>query len=260
MTSTNSIGIRIAGFTIILLLFLFSMWKMLEFGVSKYQQFRMPLSLPTPTITPQVFSSPVPQESLNPQLAQQLFTAQQTLVGYTKQYIESLPADIPKDQVLDPKNIQAFIEKNKGVLLPELRPGTVKTTTSAGKKAIQAYLDKISASHNKQVVPITGDAIITALGKQQSGEDVNALAPILASIEKNFSLFTAIQVPKEAVALHTKLLQGTLSLIDNVKLLQQMRQDVIAGLIGQRNLTDLNDVFSSIATQIAALERKYGIK
>lgn len=233
---------------------------MIELGVSKYQQFTTPVALPTPTITPQAFVSPVPQESLDPQLAQELSAAQQTLVGYTKKYIESLPADIPKDQVLDPKNIQAFIEKNKGALLPELRPGTVKTTTSAGKKAIQAYLDKISASHNKQVVPITGDAIITALGKQQSGEDANALSPILASLEKNFSLFTSIQVPKEAISLHTKLLQGTLSLIDNVKLLQQMRQDVIAGLIGQRNLTDLNDVFSRIATQIAALERKYGIK
>ncbi|OGY30895.1 MAG: hypothetical protein A3C02_03365 [Candidatus Andersenbacteria bacterium RIFCSPHIGHO2_02_FULL_45_11] len=262
MTDTNSIGLRIAAITITLLLGAFGIFKGAEFGIMKYRQSQVqnnsvvPIASIAPTVTPEA--------PLTPELEQELSiltgAVQQSLIGYTKKYIESLPADIPKDEVLDQKNVQGFVDANRGVLLATLPAGTIKTTTASGKKAIQTYLDSISASHNKAIAPVTGTAIIAALGKQQSGEDLEALAPIRTSLEQNFSLFSSVLSPKEAIALHTKLLQATQSLITNVKLLQDMRTDVVAGLIGQRNITDLNLVFADIASQIQALETKYKLE
>lgn len=264
MDSLNRLGIRIVAITFITGLALFGIWKGIELGISKSGNTALLQSASTPTPLPISIQDPSPQESLTPELAQEFSslasTAQQVLIGYTKKYIESLPADIPKDQVLDTKNVQGFVDANRGILLAELPAGTVKTATASGKKAIQTYLDSISASHNKAIAPVTGTSIIEALEKQRSGEDLEALAPIRSSIEKNFELFTAIQVPKEAATLHTKLLQATQSLIANVKLLQDMRTDIVAGLIGQRNLTDLNLVFADIASQIQALETKYNLQ
>lgn len=266
MTTINTIGLRIVGITVVIALALFGLWKGIEFGILKYKISQVSnINETSPSISPTPYTtSRQDVESLTPEFTNELSsladTAQQTLVGYTKQYIESLPANAPKEQVLDQRNLQSFIDANKGTLLPELSAGTVKTTQSSGKKAIQIYLDAISASHNTTIAPITGDAIIAALNKQQGGEELEALAPIRSALEKNFSLFSSVQAPQEAVPLHTKLLQATQSLITTVKLLQEMRYDTVAGLIGQRNLTDLNAVFSDIASQILALETKYDIK
>lgn len=264
MDSLNRLGIRIVAITFIATLLLYGMWKGIEFGISKYQepQLQNITQTPNPTISP--ITTPIPEESLTPELAKELSafteTEQQKIVGYTKKYIESLPADIPKNEVLDQKNVQGFVDANRGTLLPELSVGTIKTTTTSGKKEIQTYLDSTSASHNKKIVPVTGTEIIDALSKQQGGEDLEALAPIRTSLEQNFSLFSSVLVPKEAITLHTKLLQATQSLITNVKLLQDMRTDIVAGLIGQRNITDLNLVFADIASQIQALETKYKLQ
>lgn len=264
MNTANAIGIRMVGITLLAVFAIFGAWKGVEWGVRKIQSTKEQPSI-LPSFSPVIASQPVdtplpPKDDVDTVLSSIDQTAQQTFVGYTKKYIESLPTDIPRDEVLDQKNVQGFVDANRGVLLATLPAGTIKTTTASDKKAIQTYLDSISASHNKAIAPVTGTAIIDALGKQQSGEDLEALAPVRSSIEKNFELFVTIQAPKEAVTLHTKLLQATQSLVANVKLLQDMRTDIVAGLIGQRNLTDLNLVFADIASQIQALETKYKIE
>lgn len=264
MDSLNRLGIRIIGITAVVLLLIFGAWKGITLGISSYQMSRVSQVSPTPLSNIQALPSTTPEPSLTPQQAQELSTlaakAQQTLVGYTKKYIASLPANSDKNQVLDQKALQEFVEANKGKLLPDLPAGTVKTTTSKGKKAIQKYLDSISPVQNTAIKTVTGDAIIVALEQQQSGEDLEALAPVRSLLEQNFTLFSSVETPKEALDLQIKLLQATQALVTNVKLLQDMRNDIVAGLIGQRNLTDLNAVFTDIATQISALETKYGIK
>jgi hypothetical protein len=261
MNDINKIGIRIGVITLIVIVLVFVVWKGAEIGISKYRTSNLSAT-PTTTTVPSPTTTPDNSSSL--ETAQEVSnitdTAQKTLVGYTKQYIESLPPEISKEGVLDQKTLQAFIDTHKGDLLPQLPEGTVKIITKSGKVTIQSYLDSIAPSHNKSITSVTGEDIITALAKQQSGEDLQALAPVRASVEKNFEIFKSVATPTETVEMHTKLLQATQALINNIKLLQDMRNDIVAGLIGQRNITDLNLVFADIAAQISALETKYNIK
>ncbi|HLC49058.1 MAG TPA: hypothetical protein VJI96_01590 [Candidatus Andersenbacteria bacterium] len=260
MNELNRIGIRVMGIIVVVLLVIVGIWKGIALGISEYQTTKTPEI----TVSPTPIAYPSPETTLTPELQQELSTfvdtTKETLVGYTKKYVESLPTDIPKDQVLDSKKVEAFVLANQGTLLPELFAGTLQTTTKSGKQAIQTYLDAISPVQNPAIKPITGDMITEALAKQESGEDLQALVAIRASIENNFTIFKSVKAPKEATELHTKLLQATLALMNNITLLQNMKTDFIGGLIGQKNLADLNAVFTDIGTQILALETKYNIK
>jgi hypothetical protein len=258
MNMINTIGIRIGGITLILVLLLFGVWKGIELGVSQLKNSNTAMVSPSPRVEGKSTTPLTPQ--LKQEFSTAADTARETLVGYTKKYVESLPTDIAKDQVLDPKKIEAFVTANQGKLLPDLPAGTVQTISTSGKQAIQTYLDAISPTQNPAIVTVTGDIITSALAKQESNEDLQALAPIRTSVENNFKIFQSVKTPKEAVALHTKLLQATQALINNIKLLQEMRNDTVGGLIGQKNLADLNAVFTDIGNQILALETKYKIK
>lgn len=256
MNPTNKIGIRIMVTTLILALVLIGIWKAVEFGISAYKA-------PQATTTPTPIALP-PESTQDPTIQQELSTfvdtAQESLTGYTKKYVDSLPTDITKEQVLDQKALEAFVDANRGPLLPELPAGTIQTTSAAGKKAIQTYLDSISPVQNKEIATVTGDMITEALAKQQSNEELQAIVPIRASIEKNLEIFKSVKTPQESLELHTKLIQATQSLLSSIKLLQEMRNDLVGGLIGQKNLADLNGVFTEISNNILALESKYDIK
>ncbi len=260
MNSINTLGIRIIGITLILILVIFGVWKGTELAISKYQTSRTVTSTITPAPTPLVQVEPTLAPEVEKELSAFADTARKTLIGYTKKYVESLPVDITKAQLLEPKRIEAFVDANRGTLLPDLPAGTVQTTTKSGKSAIQAYLDEISPIQNSAIKTITGDMITSGLAKQESNEELQALAPLLLSLEDNFKIFQNIKAPQEAATFHTKLLRATQALINNVKLLQGMRNDFVGGLIGQKNLADLNAVFTDIGTQILALETKYKIK
>lgn len=261
MNDINRIGIRVMGIIIVVLMIIFGIWQGIAFGIAQYRDSR---TIPSPTVTPTIAVSPLPEESLSPEASSKLAaladSAQQTLIGYTKQYVDSLPANSTQEQVLDKKAIEAFVDANRGSLLQDLPAGTLKVSAKSGKQAIIAYLDAISSSHNSAIATVTGDMIIAALAKQEGGEDAQALLPVRKSIEGNLAIFESVSTPKEAEALHTKLLQSTRALLNAVTLLQNMRNDFVGGLIGQRNLADLNAVFADISAQILALETKYNIK
>lgn len=260
MNTINKIGIRTFFITTVSVLIIFGIFKVFSVGISTYKEAH-PKQAPSPipaasTIQPLQSNEPV----LTEELSQAIDTAEHTLAGYTKKYVESLPKDITKEQVLDQKKIEEFVDTNRQPLLPELTVGTLKTTTTTGKAAIQKYLDSISPTQNKDIAIVTGDMITQALEKQQSSEELEAMVPIRASIEKNLGIFTNIKAPKEAQDLHTKLLRATTSLLNNITLLQNMRNDLVGGLMGQKNLADLNAVFTDIGNQILSLETKYDIK
>lgn len=261
MNDLNRIGIRVMSIVVVVLIIIFGIWKGIAFGISEY---RTSQTTPSPTLLPQTSPLNLSEEPLNPELSQQLSTladsAQETLVGYTKQYVDSLPANSTQEQVLDQKTIEAFVDANRGSLLQDLPAGAVKISAKTGRQAIVEYLDAISSSHNSAIATVTGDMIIAALAKQEGGEDTQALVPIRTSIESNLVIFESVSAPKEAEALHTKLLQSTRALLYAVTLLQNMKSDFVGGLIGQRNLADLNMAFADISAQILALETKYNIE
>ncbi len=261
MNDINRIGIRIVSIVIVVVMILFGIWQGITFAIS---QLRTSNPTPLPSTAPTIAASPLAEEPLSPDTARKLTeladSARQTLTGYTKQYVESLPANSTQEQVLDQQAIENFVNANRGALLPELPEGTVQVSTKTGKQAISDYLDAIAASHNTAIASVTGDTIIAALAKQESGEDPQALLPVRKSIEGNLNIFKSIQAPKEAEALHTKLIQATQALLTSVGLLQNMSSDFVGGLIGQKNLADLNTVFADISEQIRALETKYDLE
>jgi len=203
-------------------------------------------------------------QSLSPELVKQMteYASQKSKeVGpVTKKYVESLPKEQSKEQVLGESTIATYIDSNRGILLPELPAGTVKLSTASGKTAIKTYLDQISPAQNKKIQNITGDAIGTAFQNEQSGQDPKALTPILASITANFDLLKGIATPKEAEVLQTKLLQATQALITNIQVIQSFKQDPISGLIGLKNISALDAVYTDISAQISALEKKYNLQ
>lgn len=260
MNTINKVGIRMVGITLAITIIAFGLWKGAVFMLNSTSSTAQVTPTPLPT---QALLTPTPlviPSELQQQISSYTKSAEESLGVYTKKYLATLPSDATQAQVLDPKTLEKFIEENRGVLLPKLSKGTVKTSSTSGKNAVQSYLDKISPAQNKEIQPVTGNMITSALEKQISNENPQAMTPVRASIEKNFEIFKSIEVPKEAEGLHTKLLQATRSMIDNTLLLQSMQQDFIGGLIGHKNITALDPVFSDISNQILALEKKYNLK
>jgi hypothetical protein len=261
MTSINALGIRIAIIACISVTVLFGITKIFETAFS-----HTPIQQPSPTTqaTTLPITNPAPLQSLSPETLHQLANlAKQdsTKIGpETKKYVSSLPADAEQTKVLNPTTINSYVDTNKGQLLASLPSGLLKTSSSAGKTAIKTYLDAVSYTQNTKLQNITGDSIVTAFQKQESGEDVNALTPVLASVQSNYDILKAITVPKEAADIQTKILQATYALIINIQRVQTFKTDQINGLIGLKNISDLDPVFLDISTQITALEKKYNLQ
>ena len=261
MTPVNALGIRTAITVITITAIALGVWKLATLGFS-HTAIQQESPSPIAEISPS--PSPSPVQSLSPELLDQMKKYAQSTgsnIGpETKKYVATLPKDATQAQVLDQKNLTTYVSANQGQLLPVLQPGTIKTSTATGKAAIKTYLDSISQAQNSKIKPVTGTDIVNAFQAQEGGTDANALAPILVNVQSNFDLFKAIATPQEAVPLQTKLLQATISLIQNIKLIQAFKTDQISGLIGLKNVSDLDGVYADIATQISALEKKYNLQ
>jgi hypothetical protein len=179
---------------------------------------------------------------------------------YTGKYLASLPADLAKEQILDKARLEAFVEENKGELLPPLPAGTVKTSTASGKEAVQVYLDKISSTTNKELKLVTSTEIEAAFRASYADPKNSQLRNVRTALEKNFTILKGVEAPAEAKDLHEKLLMATQSLVTNVELLEHMSKDFVSGMIGAKNIELLGSVFQDIAGQISALEEKYGLQ
>lgn len=173
---------------------------------------------------------------------------------YTKKYLSTLPANLPRENVIEKERLEAFIEQEKGVLLPQV---TVKTTKDSGKEAIQTYLEAISAN-NPDITAISSTDIENAYRDYYSTPKTSTDLPnILESLKKNASVLANIQVPAEAKALHEKLLAASQALAGNTELLINITNDFVGSLIGAKNIELLGPIFNSIAEDVVALEKKY---
>jgi hypothetical protein len=175
---------------------------------------------------------------------------------YTEKYLAQLPEDISREDILVKERIEAFIELNKGPLLPEVAEVSLKTTSAVGKEAVDAYLKSVSATHNPQLSAITNDEIEQALTAQLSLQP-QAMQEIIKKLESNVTVLRATPTPQETKALHRQLIAASEALLANTKLLQGIDSDFVGSLIASKKIDELAAVFADIATQVTALEAKY---
>lgn len=178
---------------------------------------------------------------------------------FTGKYLSQLPEETDRDQILNQERLEAFVNLNKGLLVPSIAPTAIKTTTDSGKEAIQAYLQNIASSHNKELFAVTNSDIEVALTARLRNQP-QPLDDIEGKLEKNAVALQAVATPAETVALHQKLVGASQALHENVKLLQNTPQDFVGGLIASKNIEALGTVFQEIAQEIAALEQKYELE
>ena len=179
---------------------------------------------------------------------------------YTQLYLATLPDDIPRDQILDQARITAFVEQNKGELLPPLAEGRHKTTEAEGAEAIEAYLDSISSVHNPAIRPVTSSDLEAAFRLQVNGQDTGPMDGVVENLTGNVAILEEVAAPAEASQLHRTLLTASVELHKNAVALRNVNQDFIGGLIAARKIEELGAVFNQIASEIQALEIKYGLE
>jgi len=181
---------------------------------------------------------------------------------YTKEYIAGLPPELSREEFLDKARLEAFVEEHRASALVEVTAESLTVTAEDGvnKAVVEKYLDTISASHNPEVTAVTSDEIDVAYRAAYQNQESAELETILAALTKNVEILQATAVPASAVDLHVLLLSASTSLRDNVALLLNMDTDFVGGLIGARNIEVLGADFAEVAKQVAALEKKWGIK
>lgn len=179
---------------------------------------------------------------------------------YTQRYLATLPENAPREDVVNQAKIEAFVNTNKGELLPTIPQQDILTDPATGKEAISRYLNSVSSAHNSALKPVTNADIEAAFELAYVQQQPEAMNNIIASLEQNLSTLKSAPTPQETLGLHTTLIAATQSLLANVKLLANMPKDFIGGLIGAKNIEELAPVFTDLADQVKALEEKYQIE
>lgn len=179
---------------------------------------------------------------------------------FTQRYLASLPDDVAKADILDQAKLAAFVEANKGALLPTITADMIVKTTEEGKKAIAAYLDSVSSAHNDALKEITSADIEAAFRLQVNGQNKQPMSDIVTALTNNVTMLKAVAAPAEAVGTHTKLIAASQALRDNADLLSRVDQDFVGALVAAQNIEDLGTVFKQLADEVKALEGKYGLE
>lgn len=176
---------------------------------------------------------------------------------FTQKYLASLPEDIPREQILDQVKIEAFVEANKGTLLP---PVTITTTAAAGKEAISTYLDSVSAAHNKELGIVTSADIEAAFRLLVNTQNRQPMEGIVNVLKKNVAILQKVAAPNEVAGLHEKMVAATSALLTNSEGLLNVDQDLVGSMIAAKKIEGLGTVFQEMANSVKELETKYGLK
>lgn len=205
---------------------------------------------------------PAPNDAVKPITGGQALQSGGQVAGiqtYTQQYLATLPADVPREEILNQTRLEAFIATHRGELLPTLPEGAVLRNSETGKDAISAYLDMISSFQNKQLHQVTNEDIEAAFSSQLQ---LNSLPmdTIVAHLDQNNKVLKTIPAPAEVADMHEKLLRSTTALHRNVMALRDINQDFVGGLVAVKNIDELGPLFTEIATSITELEAKYGLE
>lgn len=295
MNPINALGLKVAGLTSIIIVLLVGLFTAGKYGLEKYQQEDTPSlaqqalldtnrtdsdgdNLPdqfepiyrTDQNNPDSDGDGVSdfdeiQQGKDPAVAGTQ-DASRPVVGsqitnpntVTEHYLASLPDDIPSTDILDRPRLEAFVNLNKGELLPPLPPEFLRTSTATDKPAIETYLNSISTIQNSQLRAVTNADIESAF-RLQTQQQPQRLTEISTQLQENVEILRAVEAPAEVQALHTHLLAASQSLADNVKRLQTTNTDFVNGLIGSKNIEELGPVFQDLANDVKTLEAKYGL-
>lgn len=252
MTSLNKLGLTVVLITALVLAVLFGAW----WGVKKY--WLAPAAAPAPASESAVDtpSQPAfPSQILTLPLGNQVAEAN----TWTQKYLASLPEDTPPDQILDETRLEAFVNVNKGQLLPTLPEGLIKTTPASGKEAIKMYLDAISPVQNKNLSTVSNQDIETAWRLAYQNNQPETINSLIQKLHNNVDVLQAVAAPEELEALHTKITAAAHALTNNTELLRDMNKDFVGGLIGAKNIEELGAVFGEIQEEIKALDEKYDL-
>jgi len=176
---------------------------------------------------------------------------------FTKKYLASLPEDVPREQILDQVRIEAFVNANKGALLP---PVTITTSSNEGKEAVQAYLDAVSSTHNKELRIVTSADVEAAFRLLINTQDKQPMQGIVDVLRKNVVILQKVTAPNEVAGLHEKMIAATTALQINSEGLLNIDQDFVGGLIAAKKIEELGGVFQEMATSVKELETKYGLE
>lgn len=179
---------------------------------------------------------------------------------HTQRYLASLPDDVPRDQILDQAKLEAYMSANRGELLPALPDGVVKTTATAGKEAVSAYLDATSTAHNKSLRAVTSTDIEAAFRLQIQSGQPKTMQDLVIALTNNVGVLEGIEAPAEVTDLHTKLVAASRALRDNAAALRDIQQDFVGGLIAAKNIEELGGIFQELAAEVQGLEKKYGLE
>jgi hypothetical protein len=195
----------------------------------------------------------VPVEKANPNAL--------PLDTYTGRYLALLPSDASRDQVLNKEKLSEFVETERGELLPTIEVlQRLPTGQPQDIGAIQTYLEAISSTHNQDISAITNEDIEAAYRLHYSHGQPDLMNALIDKLSKNVETLQTIPSPEETIELHRKLNAASQSLLNNVKLLQNMPNDFVGGLIGAKNIEDLGTIFSEIAAAVQILEEKYSLQ
>jgi len=178
----------------------------------------------------------------------------------TKQYLATLPTDVSRSDILNQAKLTAFVDVNKGPLLPAIDPASIVVGPGQGSVVISDYLDATSSLHDNGIVAVTSADLEAAFRLQVNSQNAAPMADLIESLDTNLSILQEMSVPAEVVDLHTRLVAASQALRDSAIMLQNIGDDFVGGLIGAQKLEELGAVFQGIAADILVLEEKYGIE
>ncbi len=194
-----------------------------------------------------------PNDEIKPETGEAVFDTSTE----TGKYLSGLPRDIDQAEIMSEDNITAYINENAGELLPTISDTDIKTENTTGAEAIKAYLDSISATHNKDLTAVSSSDIEEAFARQLV--DPDQMKNMLLALRQNVLVLKSISAPEEVVDLHKKYIAASTALADAVEMMTEMPGDLVKGLIGAKKIGDLADVFNEIEQAVTALETKYNL-
>lgn len=177
---------------------------------------------------------------------------------FTGKYLASLPEDTPREEVLSKEKLEAFVNVNKGELLPTLPAGLIKTSKETGQAETRAYLDQVSPAQNAKLHIVSNEEIEKAWRAAYVNNQPEAINEVITKLLANARTLEAVAAPKNLVELHTKLIAASHALVNNAERLRDMNRDFVGGLIGAKNIEDLAPVFQEIEAEIDRLDKAIG--
>lgn len=179
---------------------------------------------------------------------------------YTEQYFDRVGLPPSRENLLKSAELDEFLAiTNARGFLPAVRDEDLHVVSAAGKPAVAAYLDAVSASHNRNLTAVDAEDIETAFKALTTEKNAQPLDDLVAALARNAEVLRAAPVPREALALQKQYLAATLALTENAEGLKNYQGDFVGVLVAASRIDNLRGVFRAVSEGIAALERKYGI-